>query len=105
MRKIGKEEFMERVNNVMDKSKEKTMEEEDKNNLIGLNTILFQQLNELSNKNLSVDELKKELDRSKAIVNISQTIINNSKLLLEAEKHYNHKSKQVQEVLASGENI
>ena len=89
----------------MSTPEQKTMGEEDKNNLIELNTILFQELNELNNKGLSVDGFKKELDRSKAIVGVSQTIINNSKLLLEAEKHYGVKTKQVQKVLGNGENI
>lgn len=57
------------------------------NSLLDLNDILFKQLEKINDENLTEDEFKKEAETSKIVVNISQTIINNSKLLLEANKH------------------
>ena len=49
---------------------------------------------------MTEDELNKEIKTTDAIVRVSQTIINNSKLLLEADKHFNKQSKIIQNVLA-----
>lgn len=58
------------------------------NNLLDLNNILFKQLKKLNSDNLTQDELDKELKISKQVVNVSQTIINNANLLLQAKKHF-----------------
>ena len=54
------------------------------NNLNSLNNKLFEQLDRLTNKNLSSDKLQEELERTDAIVDISRTIISNADLMLKA---------------------
>ena len=54
------------------------------NNLNSLNDKLFEQLDRLTNKNLSGDKLQEELERTEAIVDISRTIISNADLMLKA---------------------
>ena len=54
------------------------------NNLNSLNSKLFEQLDRLTNNNLSGDKLREELDRTDAIVDISRTIISNADLMLKA---------------------
>ncbi len=56
------------------------------NKLIDLNNHLFAQLERLSDEDLTPDELKKEVSRSKAINGIASNIINNAKVGLEASK-------------------
>jgi hypothetical protein len=57
-----------------------------KNNVSDLNDILFTQLSRLSNEEIQGDLLKQEIDRSKAITEISTQIISNAKLVVEARK-------------------
>ena len=57
-----------------------------KNTLGDLNSYLFAQLDALSNPDLTGDKLKEELERSKAITDVSKTIIDNAKVVLEAKK-------------------
>ena len=54
------------------------------NNLNSLNSKLFEQLDRLTNKNVSGDKLQEELERTDAIVDISRTIISNADLMLKA---------------------
>ena len=54
------------------------------NNLNSLNNKLFEQLDRLTNNNLSGDRLREELERTDAIVDISRTIISNADLMLKA---------------------
>ena len=54
------------------------------NNLNSLNNKLFEQLDRLTNENLSGDKLQEELERTDAIVDISRTIISNADLMLKA---------------------
>lgn len=54
------------------------------NNLNSLNNKLFEQLDRLTNNNLSGDKLQEELERTDAIVDISRTIISNADLMLKA---------------------
>ena len=54
------------------------------NNLNSLNNKLFEQLDRLTNKNLSGDKLQEELERTDAIVDISRTIISNADLMRKA---------------------
>lgn len=54
------------------------------NNLNSLNSKLFEQLDRLTNNNLSGDRLQEELERADAIVDISRTIISNADLMLKA---------------------
>ena len=57
------------------------------NNLNSLNNKLFEQLDRLTNKNLSGDKLQEELERTDAIVDISRTIISNADLMLNCGCH------------------
>lgn len=57
-----------------------------KNTLKDLNNHLFAQLERLSEEDLSPEQLAQETERSKAVVSISNSIINNAKTQLEAVK-------------------
>ena len=66
------------------------------NKLTDLNNHLFEQLERLNDEELKGDELIAEINRSKAITDISQNIINNAELALKALKHaeeYGYKCK------------
>ncbi|HGS5355289.1 TPA: hypothetical protein ACMDR1_001358 [Vibrio cholerae] len=56
-----------------------------KNKLSDLNNHLFAQLERLSNEDLKGDELKEEIERSKAVKAVAQEIISCGKLALEAQ--------------------
>ena len=59
-----------------------------KNKLNDLNNHLFEQLERLNDDGLlEGDNLKREVDRSKAMTNVAQTIINNAALALGVQKH------------------
>ncbi|MDK6688308.1 hypothetical protein QP246_02390 [Aerococcus urinae] len=57
-----------------------------RNKSTDLNNHLFEQLERLNDESLSDEELKKEIERSKAMANVSTQIIDNSRLALEATK-------------------
>lgn len=84
------------------KQEEDDLEKENANSLLDLNKLLFQQLDTITNKNLNDEQFRQETERSKVIVSIAQTIINNERLLLEASKHFQKSEKQVLEVLGCG---
>jgi hypothetical protein len=54
-----------------------------KNTLSDLNNHLFAQLERLGEEDLSQEELKKEIERSKAINGVARNIIDNAKTTLE----------------------
>lgn len=56
------------------------------NKLSNLNNHLFAQLERLGDEDLSKEELKKEVERAKAISLISKNVIENAKLVLDATK-------------------
>lgn len=58
-----------------------------KTTLTDLNEYLFNQLDRLSNDDLTGDELNKEIERASAMTATARTIIDNGKLALEAKKH------------------
>lgn len=74
-----------------------------RNKITDLNEYLFNQLDELSNDDLSDEELEKAIDKSKAITSVAKTIIDNGKLMLDAQKHadeyYRNPNKKVIEML------
>lgn len=56
------------------------------NTLVDLNNYLFEQLERLNDENLNTDELKNEIDRSKALTQLGSVIINNANTILSAKK-------------------
>lgn len=57
-----------------------------KNTLPDLNNHLFAQLERLSDEDLKGEELQSELLRAKGITDVSKTIVDNAKLVLDARK-------------------
>lgn len=53
--------------------------------LLGLNEMLFEQLNRLNNKDLKGEELDEEIKRSSEMNKVAKNIINNADLLLRAQ--------------------
>lgn len=54
--------------------------------LLGLNDHLFEQLDRLTDTKLSPKELKREIERSKAVVGISDAVVANANTQLKAAK-------------------
>tara|TARA_Y100001963_G_C6551368_1_gene339997 strand:- start:248 stop:514 length:267 start_codon:yes stop_codon:yes gene_type:complete len=57
-----------------------------KNKMIDLNNHLFAQLERLSDEDLQPEQIKDEINRTKAMVDVSDQIIKNAALGLEAQK-------------------
>jgi len=76
------------------------------NTLMALNNHLFAQMERLGEEDLSDDELKKEVGRSKAMCDVSSKIIDNAKLALEAEQlkvEYASKTVNIPKMIESGD--
>lgn len=56
------------------------------NTMLDLNNHLFMQLERLGDEDLTDEELEKECKRAKAITAVSERIIDNAKVVLEAKK-------------------
>lgn len=98
-RKLSEEEYSHVVKNEYIKAKvNETKKAQPKNQLLYLNDILFEQLHVLIDDSLTQEELKQEINRSKQVVAVSQTIINNADLLLQAKKHFDNTGTKVNEV-------
>lgn len=77
-----------------------------KNKLTDLNDYLFEQLERLNDDDLTQEELDREIAISKQVVKVSQTIINNAQLLLQAKKHFDEtgtKNDEIAPLLSLGE--
>ena len=75
--------------------------------MLGLNDYLFNELKILRNDSLSEEALNRELKISKQVVSVSQTIINNANLLLQAKRHIDSTKKEnssIAPLLSLGEN-
>ena len=59
------------------------------NKLVDLNNHLFAMLERLNDEDLTPEQLKAEIDRSRAVTNIAQAIIQNGNLALKTVKHVN----------------
>lgn len=72
-----------------------------KNKLTDLNNHLFAQMERLSNEELKGDDLKEELQRSKAVTSVSREIVANARLALDAQIALNDKihNRQLPEML------
>lgn len=57
-----------------------------KNKLIDLNDHLFAQLERLGDESMDQEQLKVEIERSKAIASISNQVVSNASLALQAQK-------------------
>ncbi|MGJ0122140.1 hypothetical protein HMPREF2905_00905 [Staphylococcus sp. HMSC078E07] len=57
-----------------------------KNTLNDLNNHLFAQLERLGDEDLKGEELKEELNRSKAVSEVAKNIVSNGNLILQAQK-------------------
>lgn len=57
-----------------------------KNTSLDLNNHLFAQLERLSDEDMRGNDLKEEIERARAISQVSKGVIENSKLALEAQK-------------------
>lgn len=57
-----------------------------KNTLVDLNNHLFAQLERLSDEEIKGYELKEEIERSKAVMSISKSIVDNGALALDVHK-------------------
>lgn len=58
-----------------------------KTTLNDLNEYLFQEMDRLTNEDLSAEELDKEIKRSDALQKIAKTVIDNGSLALHAKKY------------------
>lgn len=73
-----------------------------KNKLVDLNDHLFAELERLGDEDLKGDELKEELDRAKALSDVSEKIINNASLMFKAiheQNEYGTVSRDVPKML------
>lgn len=84
-RKMSDAEIQQLINK---RETENKVDEEPKNKLLDLNDLLFQQLTTLMDDSLTQEQLDQEIKISKQVVSVSQTIINNANLLLQAKKHF-----------------
>lgn len=58
-----------------------------KNTLTDLNNYLFESLERINDDNMTKEELQIELERSKQVVSVSRTVVENARLILDATKH------------------
>ncbi len=58
-----------------------------KTTLNDLNEYLFQELDRLTNEDLSEEDLDKEIKRSEALQKVAKTVIKNGALALQAKKY------------------
>lgn len=76
-----------------------------RNTLGDLNNHLFTQLERLNDDDLQGEKLSNEIDRSKAISDIAKNVIENGKLVLEAQKFKDDKwnaDAELPEMLSDG---
>lgn len=79
-----------------------------KNTLGDLNNHLFAQLERLSDEDVKGDELKQEINRSKAIMGVAKNIIDNGSLVLESQKFMDdrfNESNDLPKMLDGGKNV
>ena len=62
------------------------MNKEQSNNLSDLNAVLFNQIRNIENKELSDEELEREIKKSESITKVASVILANAKLALNAQQ-------------------
>jgi len=75
-----------------------------KNKLSDLNDHLFCQLERLGDENLKEEDIEREVGRTEAIVSVSEKIIDNAKLSLDAAKLIAKHGGDFQQLLPAGSN-
>jgi len=76
------------------------------NNLGDLNNVLFDQLKRLNDDSLDKEKLEEEVQRTRAITDVSKQVIDTGKLVLEAEKYRDDKwdaDAEVPKMLSDGD--
>lgn len=58
-----------------------------KNKLSDLNNHLFEQLERLNDEDLTPEDLKLEINRSKAMASVGKVIVDNANIVFEAKKY------------------
>lgn len=69
-----------------------------KNKLIDLNNHLFEQLERLNDDDLKGKELEEELKRASGMTKVSDRIIKNGRLMLDAQKHIDEFGKNAKDL-------
>lgn len=62
------------------------MNKEQSNNLSDLNAVLFNQIRNIENKELTDEELEREIKKGESITKVASVILANAKLALDAQK-------------------
>lgn len=62
------------------------MNKDQSNNLSDLNAVLFNQIRNIENKELSDEELEREIKKGESITKVASVILANAKLALDAQK-------------------
>ena len=65
------------------------------NNLKSLNNYLFEAIERINDDSLDEKAFDKELKKCKTVKDIAGTIIDNAKLMLEAQKHFDDMGKDI----------
>ncbi|MEB5649838.1 hypothetical protein MXF31_09250 [Mammaliicoccus sciuri] len=79
-----------------------------RNTLGDLNNHLFAQLERLSDEDIKGEELREEVNRSKAIMGIAKNIIDNGSLVLESQKFIDdrfNENERLPKMLDGGNNV
>lgn len=79
-----------------------------RNTLGDLNNHLFAQLERLSDEDIKGEELREEVNRSKAIMGIAKNIIDNGSLVLESQKFIDdrfNENERLPKMLDGGKNV
>ena len=58
------------------------------NNLQDLNLVLFKQIERLDNNDLTEEQFRREVDKSDALVKVSNVILANARMALDAQKMF-----------------
>lgn len=97
-RNLSNDEYQKLIKRPYIKKLEHKQDAEERNHLLDLNNMLFEELHTLMDDSLTEAQLNEEIKRSKQLVAVSQTIINNADLLLKAKIHYDKMGNNVDKI-------